>query len=86
MPVDMYEMYGESGFDQVQAKHEIAQLQLMNIELVKTLTNKTSEYTQLSSEIEKVREDLKISLLIQDELFDQHYKKKQELLQDIKSL
>jgi len=52
----------------------------MNIELVKTLTNKTSEYTQLSSEIEKVREDLKISLLIQDELYDQHYKKKQELL------
>lgn len=26
MPIDMYEMYGESGFNQIQAKYEIASL------------------------------------------------------------
>lgn len=37
IPTDMYELYGESGFDQIQAKYEIASLQLQNIETIKTL-------------------------------------------------
>lgn len=75
----MYDLYSEGGLDQIQAKHEIAQLQLMNIELVKSLREKEMEYKNMQEEVRLMQDDLKKSLLIQDQLFLNYYKKNQEL-------
>ena len=61
----MYDIYNsEGGLDQIQAKHEIAQLQLMNIELVKIHREKEHEYKNMVEEVRNMQEDLKKSLLI----------------------
>lgn len=73
IPIDMYDLYGEGGFDQIQAKYEIASLQLQNIETMKTLQEKDREYQGLFTDMEELRDQLKKSLLVQDELFKQHF-------------
>jgi hypothetical protein len=40
IPVEMKELYGELGFDTIQAKYEVAALQLQNMETMKMLKDK----------------------------------------------
>ncbi|KRX05015.1 hypothetical protein PPERSA_06649 [Pseudocohnilembus persalinus] len=82
IPIDLYDLYTEGGFDQIMAKQEIANLQLMNIENIKILQEKEKEYQSLYSELQMLKDSYTQSLLIQDNLFEQHYTEKKTYEQE----
>lgn len=65
----MKELYGELGFDTVQAKYEIAALQLQNMETMKMLKEKNVIEQSLTDEISKLQQLYKKCLQVQDKLF-----------------
>ena len=82
----MKELYGELGFDTVQAKYEVAALQLQNIETMKMLKDKEQVEKGLTNEITLLQEQFRKCLVVQDELFLRHFTYKQEFEQKVKQL
>ncbi|EGR27290.1 hypothetical protein IMG5_198820 [Ichthyophthirius multifiliis] len=84
IPPEIFELYSEGGFNQTLAKYQIAQLQVMNIEIIKLLTEKEKEYNILQSESEEMKNQLTKCLLIQDNLYEKHYEVKSKLDEKVK--
>lgn len=84
--VDTSGMYNETGFDQIGAKYEIAFLQLHNLECLKLLHLKETEYQALVNESKELKEEIKRCLLVEDELFKRFYEEKQTFSEKIKEL
>lgn len=84
MPVDMHDLYGEQGFDQNAARYEIACLQLHNLETLELMDRKDRELQTVNLEVEDLRNQMRQTLLVQDELFKQYFDEKAKFEEKIK--
>lgn len=82
----MKDLFGEIGFDTIQAKYEVAALQLQNIENMKMIREKETIEKALSEEISQLKDKFKMCLLVQDDLFTKHFTQKQEHDTKVKQL
>lgn len=86
LPVISGDLFGEQGFDQNMAIYEIASLQLQNLETMELMERKDRELQSLNMEIEEFRNQMRQSLLVQDELFKQYFEEKGKFEEKIKGL
>ena len=86
MAVDTNALYNEGGFDQIAAKYEIAFLQLHNLECLRLLHQKESEYLSLTNESKELKEEIKKCLLVEDELFKSFFNEKKTMSEKMQEL
>jgi len=86
LPVISGDLFGEQGFDQNMAIYEIASLQLQNLETMELMERKDRELQSLNLEIEDFRNQMRQSLLVQDELFKQYFEEKGKYEEKIKDM
>jgi len=66
-------LYGDGGYDQFIIKHNLAELALKNIELVRLSAEMEREYLSLKNESQLIKSDLKLCLEREDYLYLRHF-------------
>ncbi|EGR31006.1 hypothetical protein IMG5_119470 [Ichthyophthirius multifiliis] len=86
IPAQLIQFQNDSGFDVMLSKFQVSQLQIMNIELMHIVSQKEKENLIIKEELEEMRNQFKQCLLIQDNLYEQYFEKKEEFLNKNKIL